>query len=417
MKQHHPDQEVLIQLRRGELAPEDQREVERHLSQCADCREKVDEVEILANLDVLESWLHPGYDEAIERAADRVSERLTDLLGEARDTDVLFTELFRQPPPERRALIRRDPRLHSVKLCQKFQSRSREMWSSDPSAALENAELAVEIAERLDRTRYGSDLVEDARATAWAYVGNSYRVSSDLWKAERALRRAWMHHTHAGEDPYTEGELLSFLASLRYSQTRITEASRILDRAIAIYRESQDRQLESRALIQKGTHLAVGGEHEEAIRLIHEGLRRAGADIDPLLTLVSQHNLIYLLNESGLPDKASEQLARKRGLYAEYGNQLHRINLRWLEGQIAQNLGDLKAAEAAFRETREMLLDQRLGVRVACISLELMLLHAKQGQTAEILEEAAVVIPFFDSCGLARKAAAARLLFEKAKHL
>jgi tetratricopeptide (TPR) repeat protein len=291
------------------------------------------------------------------------------------------------------------------------------LWSSDPGAALENAELAVEIAERLPCRRYGSSLVEDVRATAWGYLGNSYRVSSDLWRAEQSFQAAWMHHVQAGEDPYTEGELLSLFASLRYSQTRLSEAYRMLDRVIAIYREGQDCQLESRALIQKGAHLAVGGRHQEALRSIHEGLRKGDVEKDPQLFLASQHNLIYLFNDTGQPEKASEELARKRVLYEEYGNPLHLIRLRWLEGQIAQNLGDLKAAEAALRETREAFLDQKLGVRVASISLELMLLHAKQGRPAKVLEEAAVVIPFFDSCGLVREAAAARLLFERAKHL
>lgn len=417
MKEHHPNQEVLIRLRRGDLAPEDQRETERHLSHCASCREKADEIEVLTNLDILDSWLHPGYDDAIERAADRVSERLTDLLGEARDTDVLFMELFRQPAPERRALVRRDPRFHSVKLCQRLEARSRELWSSNPVSALECAELAVEIAERLDRSRYGSGLVEDTQAMAWGYLGNSYRVSAELWKAEQAFRRAWVHHFHAGEDPYTEGELLGLLAALRNCQSRFEEASRALDRAISIYREGQDRLMESRALIKKGVSLGLSGQYEEAEERTREGLRKAGADVDPQLALVARHNLIWFLNESGLPDKALEQLARNRSLYYEHRGQLDRIRLRWLEGQIAQNLGDLKAAETALREAREGFLDQKLGGDVATISLELMLLHAKQGRPAEVLEEAAVVIPFFDSCGLVREAAAARLLFERAKHL
>ena len=414
MKEHHPDQETLLQFRRGELAPEDEREIERHLSRCASCRERADEIEILTRLEILESWLHPGYDEAIERAADRVSERLTDLLAEVRDTEVLFTELFRQPAPERRALVRRDPRFHSIKLCQRLESRSREMWFSDPVIALESAELAVEIAERLDSVRYGSSLVEDARATAWGYLGNSYRVSSDLWKAEASFRKAWLHHIQAGEDPYTEGELLSFLASLRDWQSRVDDATRALDRAVAIYREGQDRIMESAALIKKGSSLGYSGQCREALRLISKGLRQLDSEREPRLELAGWHNMICFINNAGSPSKALRMLTRKRHLYEEFGDSLHRVRLRWVEGKILRDLNDFKAAEITFRQTKERLTDRELGLDAALLSLDLAVLYAKQGLRAGVREVTAEIIPFFDTYKLVQESLMARLLFERA---
>lgn len=414
MKQHHPDQEALIRFHRGELAPEDERETERHLSRCATCRERADEAEMLARLDILESWLHPGYDEAIERAADRVSARLTDLLGEVRDAEVLFAELSRQPVPERRALVRRDPRFHSIKLCQHLEAKSREMWFSDPLAALESAELAAEIAERLDSVRNGSSLVEDARATAWGYLGNCYRVSSDLAKAEDSFRKAWMHHVQAGEDPYTEGELLSFLASLRDAQGRFSEATRALDRAVTIYREGQDRLLESAALIQKGSSLGYNGQFRGALGLIREGLRLLDSEKEPQLALVGWHNIINFLDDLGAPSQALQILARKRYLYEEFGEPLHWVRLRWIEGKILRDLGSSKGSEAALRQAKEELVDRELLLDAAFLSLDLALLYAKQGFRSGIREVTGEIIPFFDTFKLVRESLMARLLFEKA---
>jgi tetratricopeptide (TPR) repeat protein len=414
MKENHPDQDMLIRFRRGELAPEDERETERHLSRCASCREKADEIETLTKLDILESWLHPGYDEAIERAADRVSARLTDLLGETRETELLLMELFRQPAPERRVLVRRNPRFHGIKLCQRLEARSREMWFSDPVAALENAELAVEIAERLDSVRYGSSLVEDARATAWGYLGNSYRVSSDLWKAEQAFRKAWVHHVQAGEDPYTEGELLSFIASLRDSQSRVDEATRALDRAVAIYREGQDRVLESAALIKKGSSLGYSGQFRRALRLIRKGLRLLDSEGEPRLVLAGWHNMINFINDSGMPSQALRILERKRPLYEEFGEPLHRVRLQWLEGKILRDLNSSKAAEIALSQAKEELVDRELSVDAAFLSLDIALLYARQGFRAGIREVTAEIIPLFDTYKLVQESLMARLLFERA---
>jgi tetratricopeptide (TPR) repeat protein len=414
MNKHHPDQEALIRLRRGELAPEDERKIERHLSRCASCQEKADEVESLTNLDILESWLHPGYDDAIERAADRVSECLTDLLGEARDTDALFTELFRQPAPERRALVRRDLRFHSIKLCQRLEARSREMWFSDPVSALESAELAVEIAERLDAARYGSSLVEDAKATAWGYLGNSYRVSSDFWRAERSFRKAWVHHVQSGEDPYTAGELLSFLASLREWQGLIEGATQALDRAIAIYREGQDRILESEALIKKGSLLGSRGRFREGFSLIRNGLGRIRLESNPWLALVGRHNMINLINDFGASAQALRIFSKERSLYEELAPPLDRARARWVQGKILRDLGDFKAAETALRQAREELVGRELGVNAAVLSLDLALLYTKQCSRAGVREITGEIIPLFDAYKMVRESLMARLLFQRA---
>lgn len=291
------------------------------------------------------------------------------------------------------------------------------MWSSDPAAAVEFAELAVEVAVRLDDSLYGSDLVEDAKATAWGYLANSHRVSADLWRAEQVLQRAWVHHVQAGEDPQTEAELLSFLASLRSSQGRFGQSCRILDRVIAIHREAQDRFMEGRALIQKGMSLGYDGRWEEAIRRIGEGLRRADTESDPALALMGEHNLICTYVQAGLPEQAWSRLIRKRPLYVEHGDRLQRVRLRWVEGILQRDLYDFGAAEAALREAREAFLDYGLGIDAAFASLDLMLLYTKKGCRLAVRDLAEEAIPFFDYYRLTRESLAARLLYEGATHL
>jgi hypothetical protein len=56
-----------------------------------------------------------------------------------------------------------------------------------PVAGVELARFAVGISGRLDEERYGRGLVADTQAMAWACLGNSYRVASDLRRAEEPL--------------------------------------------------------------------------------------------------------------------------------------------------------------------------------------------------------------------------------------
>src|SRR5215216_2079222 len=262
MKQRHPHRESLAQFVGGELASEDAKGVERHLEVCSDCRDQTDEIAAAAKRSLLESWLSPGYEGAIDRAVDGAAERLTHVLREGRDAGALLAELLQDPPAVRRHKVRSEERFHTPKLGQLLQARTREAWFLDPPASLESAELAVMIAERLDAGRYGSSLVEDARAIAWGYLANTFRVRSDLWRAEQAIRQAWLHHTLAGEDAYTETELLNFTASLRSIQGRWEEAVQLCERSSALYREGQDLHLEGVALIQKGSILGYHGQFQ-----------------------------------------------------------------------------------------------------------------------------------------------------------
>lgn len=411
MDWHHPDRENLFRLVLGSSSPEEAHRIERHLAKCRDCREAVDEIGASLGPRLLDSWLLPGYDEAFENAADRASERLNLILQETPTAEALLAELLRRPAAGRRSLVQREERFHTLKLCQLLEARSRDLWTSDPFAALDCAELAAGIAGRLSPLRYGTSVVEDARAVAWGYFANSCRVCSDFWRAEQALLTAWRHHVLAGEDAYTEGELLSFTASLRTAQGRFDEAALSIDRAIAIYRESQDRHLEGTALIKKGTALGNGGKYLQAIRLIREGLLNIDGEAEPQVVLAGQHNLIFFTSDGGAPNRAREVLEGCRPLYQDAGDAMHRVRLRWLEGKIARDLGQLRKAEIALSEARETFVGYGLLSDAAFISLDLATLYANSNRRLDLLRVTREAIPLFESCGLRREAFLSGLLF------
>ncbi len=327
----------------------------------------------------------------------------------------LSGELLERSGPERRDLVRSEKvSLHGLALCNLLEEKSREASFTDPAWAIELADLAVEVANRLDIDHYGKALVEDARALAWAYLGNACRIASDLRGAEEALRRAEEHHLRGDQDELTAAQILSFQASLRNSQGRFDEAAELLDRAIAIYRDANDRHLEGRTLIQKATTLGYAGGCRQAERLIRRGLSRISVLQEPRLLVMARHNLVWYLTESGRHEEAHRALEETRGLYVAMRDQINMVLLRWLEGRIALGRGHLDEAETALREARDAFIERGIGFDAALVSLHLAGVYAKKGDTAEMKRLAAEMVPIFQSRDLHPEALAALGIFQQA---
>jgi tetratricopeptide (TPR) repeat protein len=410
---HHPNRETLSRFTKGELPPDEARGIERHLATCSDCRDRVDEVSARKQLEILDSWLRPGYDDAFDRAAERIAEQLEGLQREGHSSEDLLAELLRVPIARRPQRVRDEERFHSLKLCELLRAQSKEKWFSDPAAGLDLAKLAVEVAEHLDPARYGSHLVTDAQALSWAYLGNGLRITSDLWRAGKAMRRAWCLHLSDDGDPYSKAELLCLTSSLLDLQNRFEEAVRLTDRAISLYGEVEDRHLEGAALIQKGIHFTYQDRYKEAISHFEAGLARIDPEKEPRLLLTGKNNLIRCLSLAGNPEQAWRLLKENRPLYRELRDQLLRARLEGIEGIVARDLGRLAEAENALRETREVFLENHLGADVFFISMDLVEVYVKGGRLRQSLDVLDEVIPLGEAIGLRQDVLMARLLYEQ----
>ncbi|HEX4964059.1 MAG TPA: tetratricopeptide repeat protein [Thermoanaerobaculia bacterium] len=338
----------------------------------------------------------PNYTPAFDRAEEGVRRQFARLVEELEAATALAVDLLAEPEAGRRELLCQ-PRFQALGLCDLLLERCREAWTEEPTRAVKLAALAVEVSTLLDAAHYSAELVEDASARAWAHLGNACRIGSDLRRAEEALTIAWQHHREAGEDAYTEAEILSFEGSLRNSQGQFDEAVRLFDRALTIYREGRDRHREGRTLLKKGMAFGYGGRLKEAIRLTRRGLAAIDAAEEPRLEVAARHNLIVYLHESGDSRQALRTLERSRGLYDVLGEPLHRVRLRWLEGRIDRDLGRLDEAEAALGEARAAFLDRGIAFDAALVSLDLAMVHARRGNTGEVQRLAAEMLPIFES--------------------
>lgn len=156
---------------------------------------------------------------------------------------------------------------------------------------------------------------------------------------------------------------------------------------------------------------------EEPERAI-EWLRKTSQEIDrvlePHLFATAMHDMLVALSLAGRFDEALALLPEVRDLHRETSHPLDRVRLRWTEGFIADGLGRLDEAEAAYREVQQAFLEHGVLYSVALVSLDLALLLSGQGRTEELKRLAAELMAVFLAQDVHREATAALVLFQRA---
>ena len=193
MDQGHPEPELLARYARGEMRREESRALEAHLADCLSCQEAVDGLPARSGSVV--RWQGHRFtrkEEELEEPAAEGPDRRETVRGVLRalgdvlaaTSETAAARLLSQPEHRRRALIREDSRLHTLGLCELLEARCRASWLEEPDDAVENAKLAVLIAQKLSPEAYGARRLEDVRALAWVHLGTSFRLASESLVAE-----------------------------------------------------------------------------------------------------------------------------------------------------------------------------------------------------------------------------------------
>jgi tetratricopeptide (TPR) repeat protein len=356
----------------------------------------------------------PDYNAIFDRVFEEVSRQEGSLATDRSRAPQLMAELLEQPPGRRSLLIRNSRRFQSWTLCQRLIAHSFELGFSDPSKSLEFGELAAEVAERLPRDEVNPRLVEDLKGAAWAQIGNAQRIISDLRKADEAFQIASHCLSRGTGDPLELANLCDLESSLRRAQRRFDESRELLTRAIVLYREMAETQLEGRALIKMAMVSLAQGEPEPAIELLRQAFELIDAALEPRLAYSAQTNLVLCLIESGRFLEAQAALSRAHRLQRQSGNELDLLRLDWLQAAIATGLGQLEMAEELLLRTQREFARYGIGYTAALVSLDLAAIYAKQGRTAEMKQLAQEMLPIFRSRDVHREAMAALLTFREA---
>lgn len=419
-KERHVARNQMEKFFRSEASRGESEEIVRHLvSGCPHCLGLAQEVGLrsgflteddLADLDQLgepqayaEAFLH------LLRETDETERRLA---HEKLRAVGQWAEIEGLSSPERLWRVRNDPRLQNWGLFERLLEKFRELSWRDPAQGVDVAHLALAVAERLDPERYGTTKVFDFQAAAWATVANSKRIASDFEGAEESFQEARQRLRSGTGDVLQEASLISLEASLFKDLGKLEQAASHLERAIQIYRSVEDRHLEGRMLVQQSEALG----HLDPARGI-ELVQGALALIDPLreprLEICARHNLIWFLNDSGQPWEALVLLETSRPLYRQFPDTWPRLSLRWVEGRIARNLGDLEDAEHTFQSLWQDLHRRDLHHLLTLLSIDLAEVLVARGKHLEAVRLVREVHPLLRSWGMHSEGLALWLLFQE----
>jgi tetratricopeptide (TPR) repeat protein len=350
--------------------------------------------------------------------SSRLASRAQEIARERRCVSALLERLRGLPPGPRRALLLADPAFHNWWLGERLIEESRILLDCDPAGAGELAGDAIALAGRLSSETYGAPLIHDLKARAWAGAGEVCRRRADFRGAEEAFVRAESCIARGTADGLEEAQIIELRAVLARDQYRAEEAHRLLDEAIAVYRQYRDAHLMGRAFIQKGRVEGKMSSHlDSAIQWLRKGLGLLDPQRDRVLDLSARHSLMLYLNESGRPREARFLLKASKPEFLQHGSPLLKLRLRWLDGKIYLALGFPAEAEKALAEARQGFVEMEMDLIAAGVSLDLAGLYAAEGRGGEMRRLAEEILPIFQSRDLRREANAALIAFQQAARM
>lgn len=288
---------------------------------------------------------------------------------------------------------------------------ARERRGPAPEESVTFAHLAATAAEAAHAA--GADDVDDARALAFAELGNAHRICGDLRRAGIAFNLARERRRFAA-DPLVRAEVDSLEASYLDYRNDFDAAERLLLRAERIYARLGSSQDRGKIRLQRGGVAMGRGETDLAISLLRSGLDLVRIDDAPRLALVAVHNLATCLVDSGDSDSALGLLRRHRAAYELFGSDADRAMLGWIEGRAARTAGVLGFAEASLDEARERFVELKRPYETALVLLELAELRAVQGRWADLEAAATTTLALCRSCGIHAEGVAAAVLLSQA---
>lgn len=383
----------------------------RHVRECRRCSNEAARVWRLAGSMAARkpATSHVNLDSVLARVAEADAA----LRWERERAFVLFKEIEQHPQPRRQTIVRNSRRFWLWGFAELLLAKSRNGVFDDPAVALDLAELAVDVTQRVEVSHHGPALLADLRAQAFKALGNARRAVSDLRGAEEALLQAQEILASGSGDPLEFAQLDYCWGALRNLQRRFGEAIAHYDRAFAVYDRLGDTHEAARVLVGKAITVAKTDPHE-SIRLQRLALPLIDGEREPRLLLAAMHNFAIDLVDTGHPEEALRMLDDLRPTYERMGERIVLMRLRWIEAQAAMAMGNSALAEQAYLEIIGVCEKRELHYDRALASLELATLYAEQGRTAEIKKLALEMIPIFQALEIQRETTAALMLFRQA---
>jgi hypothetical protein len=249
----HPSLRALLDFLSGRASRRRNRRVVRHLlNGCADCSVLTDG-QPSTDPDATPSPRARAFDytaafAGMERA---VAERSPALAAERAAAVEQLRQLAVQPFQRQRGMVAAHAGFRTWAFCELLLDTCEEWGRRNPARALQTARLGIDVAEGLERERYGEARVNDLRARAWARRADAERLLADVQAAEQSFARAQRLLKGGTGDPLEEALFLLLKASFLAHRRQFPAAFRLLDRVGRTARRYGDPHLAGQAQIAR----------------------------------------------------------------------------------------------------------------------------------------------------------------------
>ncbi len=272
---------------------------------------------------------------------------------------------------------------------------------------VEVAKLALVSLEGSDEV-FG-ERIHDLRAFGWAWLGNAHRLALDFSAAAPAFEHAdreWSR-PRAKPDPLVLASICALKGSLWMVRREYVAATRELDRSCSLYRQSDQARDEARELITRATIHIYAGKPNEAIEDLREASGLIDEEEEQELAFAIRGNLANALTRAGEAESAAKELSRARQLNQAIDDPLGTPKLDCIAGDLSELQGDLERAKRYYQAARAGFRDADERRYFGIVSVDLMTVHARQGDWERVGALAAETLPVLDSLCLHRETVAA----------
>lgn len=301
------------------------------------------------------------------------------------EAPALWKKLSKHSFKRQMALVRDTSRFDSWGLCELLCGESEKDASRDPLRSRELAELAVEVAAKIDEWEVAEPhWLHELRAYALAHLANAQRVLGELQKSAETFAEAdkWWGPAigDVGNILDYEAKYLALKASLRRAERRLPEALGLLEKALEA---DPDPALRPRIAVSMAKIYEEQGRMSKALDTIVEA-RESAEEPDERLRLCFAQNHLDYLSKAERYIEAQDLLAETEQAVADLGSDIDRLRFRWTRARIANGLGRAAAAAEELEDVREKFAEL-LPYDAALASLELGLMYSRLARLDKVL--------------------------------
>jgi tetratricopeptide (TPR) repeat protein len=335
----HENLEGLRRLFAGKGAPGEVERSAAHLTGCRAC------------------WLLAARALAAERASggvvlDAALRAIADLhemeqvrLEEWLEAQATWAEIRSLGMKARRDKVRLTRSLHNLAFLEVLLE---EGGGAPPAESEEFFYLALLVAAQLPSPTFSVELKNDLCADCCAEIANARRRLAKWPAARDALQKGAQYVERGKKDGVVQGKVLWRMAALESDLGNVSEAGRLLRRAIELFDAASQAFLMSTALAQLA-YLLLDTDPAEGLRTIEQCLALIPPE-NPRLVVFAESIKIDCLMGLGAPQEALLRFYGLKALYEQFREPFIQLRRRFTAARLLEYLGRPQKAERLFQE-------------------------------------------------------------------